>query len=230
MKALILAGGMGIRLGQLTKMMQKTMIDVNGKPVLQHQLEFLKKNGITDLILSIGYLGKQIQNFFGDGKNFGVKIDYVVEDEPLGTAGPLKLAKNFLKEAFVMINGDTLIDVKIDEVVNFHKKMGGLATIMLVESEETESRGIVKLDGEKIVEFLEKPEEDERRLINGGMYIVEPGLVDMVPEGRCMIEKDIFPKLASQGKLFGWTGNVKILDMGTPERLEKAIKEWKPEL
>src|SRR5437879_2405791 len=101
MKALILAGGRGTRMGDVTKTIQKTMIDLNGKPVLQHQIEFLKRNGIVDILLSVGYLREQITDFFEDGKKFGVKIEYVVEEEPLGTAGPLRLAKDNLKETFV---------------------------------------------------------------------------------------------------------------------------------
>jgi NDP-sugar pyrophosphorylase family protein len=101
---------------------------------------------------------------------------------------------------------------------------------MLIESYETKSRGIAKLVDGKITEFIEKPAEDVRNLINGGMYVIEPEMIDIVPEGFSMIEKDIFPRLAAEGKLAGWTGRVKIMDMGTPERLEKTIKEWKPEL
>jgi NDP-sugar pyrophosphorylase family protein len=217
-------------MGDTTKNVQKTMIDINGKPVLQHQVEFLKRNGIKDIIFSIGYLGDQVKKFFGDGSKFGVNIDYVVENEPLGTAGPLRLAKAMLDDTFVMINGDTLIDVRISEIVDFHKEQNVLATIMLVESDETKSRGVAKMEGDKIVDFMEKPDADSRNLINGGLYVLEPGVTLMVPEGYCMIEKDIFPQLAKIGKLAGWTGRAKIMDMGTPERLEKTIKEWRPEL
>lgn len=217
-------------MGDFTKTIQKTMISVQGKPVLQHHIEFLKRNGVNEIILSIGHLGHQIREFFGDGSKFGVSIEYAVESVPLGTSGPLKLAKGMLNDTFIMINGDTLIDVKISDVVEFHKKQNVLATIMLVESDETKSRGVAKLVNGKIVEFVEKPDKDTRNLINGGMYVIEPKMIDIVPEGFSMMEKDIFPKLASEGKLAGWTGRVKIMDMGTPERLEKTIKEWKPEL
>lgn len=227
MIAFVLSGGKGTRLGSMTDSVQKTMIDINGKPVLQHQIEFLKRNGIKDVIFSIGHFSQQIVDFFGDGKKFGVNIEYSVEDEPLGTAGPLRLAKEKLKETFVMINGDTLIDVEIDEVVKFHKEKKSVATIMLVESEETKSRGMVKMKDGMITEFVEKPDKDTRSLINGGMYVLESDVIDYVPEGYAMIETDVFPKLASEGKLAGWTGKVRIMDMGTPERLEKAIREWR---
>lgn len=227
MKAFVLAGGKGTRLGELTKAVQKTMIDVRGKPVLQHQIEFLKRNGIDDIVLSIGYLGDQVRGFFGNGDKFGVRIEYVSESEPLGTAGPLRLAKDILKETFVMINGDTLIDADVQEVVSFHKSKKADATIMLIESDETKTRGIVRMDGDMIREFVEKPEKDTRSLINGGMYVLEPSVIDMVPKGFSMMETDIFPKLAAEGRLVGWAGTVRILDMGTPERLDKANKEWK---
>lgn len=230
MKALILAGGKGTRMGDLTKTIQKTMIDLNGKPVLQHQIEFLKKNGITDILLSVGYLKEQIIDFFEDGSRFGVKIGYIIEEEPLGTAGPLKLAKEKLKETFVMVNGDTLTNAKIPDLVNFHKKEKSLTTIMLIHSDETKSRGMVKMKGNKIMEFVEKPDKDTKSLINGGWYVIEPSVIDMVADGYCMLEKEIFPKLAAEGKLSGWQTKAKILDMGTPERLEKALKEWKPQV
>lgn len=227
MKALILAGGKGTRMRELTKNIQKTMIDLNGKPVLQHQIEFLKKNGINEILLSVGYFKEQVVDFFQDGSRFGAKIDYIVEDGPLGTAGPLRLAKEKLDETFVVVNGDTLTNAKISELVEFHKKERVLATIMLVHSEETKSRGLVKVSGNKIVDFVEKPDKDMKSLINGGWYIVEPEVIEMIPDGYCMLEKDIFPKLAAEGRLGGWQTKSKILDMGTPERLEKALKEWK---
>lgn len=230
MIALILAGGKGTRMGKLTRTTQKLMIDLNGKPVLQHQIEFLKKNGVTEILLSVGYLKEQVIDFFEDGSKFGVKIDYVIEEEPLGTAGPIRLAKEKLNETFVMVNGDTLTNAKILELVKFHKKEKALATIMLVHSEETKSRGMVKMKGNKIMEFVEKPDKDTKSLINGGWYVIEPRVIDMIPEGYCMLEKDIFPKLAAEGKLSGWQTKAKVLDMGTPERLEKALREWKPQV
>ncbi len=216
-------------MGKLTKAIQKIMIDLKGKPVLQHQIEFLKKNGIKEILLSVGYLKEQVIDFFGDGSKFGVEVDYVIEDEPLGTAGPIRLAKEKLNETFIMMNGDTLTNAKILDLVKFHKKEKALATIILVDSEETKSRGMVKMRGNKIVEFVEKPDKDTKSLINGGWYVIEPEVVEMVPNGYCMLETDIFPKIAAEGKLSGWQTKAKILDMGTPERLEKALKEWKPQ-
>jgi len=228
MIALILAGGRGTRMKEITETIQKTMIDVKGKPVLQHQIEFLKKNGITDILISVGYLKEQIIDFFGDGSKFGVRINYIEEDKPLGTAGPLKLAKENLNETFVAMNGDTLrSDVTITDIIEFHKKQGTLATIMLVKSEETKSRGFVKMSGDKIIEFVEKPDKNTIGLINGGLYVIEPDVIKIIPEGYSMIENDIFPKLASMNELSGWVGKAKILDMGTPEGLEKVNNEWR---
>ncbi len=227
MQVLMLAGGRGTRMGDMTKTVQKTMIDVRGKPVLQYQIEFFKRQGITDILLSVGYLKEQVMEFFGDGSRFGVKIDYVVEDEPLGTAGPIRLAAKKIRGTFVMINADTLIDAKVTDVVKFHKEAGAPVTVMLVKSDETKSRGMVKMSGDRISEFVEKPDEDTLSYINGGLYVMEPEIVNFVPEGFCMLEKDVFPKLAADGKLAGWTGDARIMDMGTPDRLKKTREDWK---
>ena len=127
---------------------------------------------------------------------FSMNIIYVEEDAPLGTAGPLKLAKKYLKESFIVSNGDELKNINIPRMFRLHKRKNALATIALTTVDDPSSYGVARLDGSRIVEFLEKPTSPASNLINAGFYILEPEVIDMIPKGFSMLEKDVFPKLA----------------------------------
>jgi NDP-sugar pyrophosphorylase family protein len=229
MKAVILAGGKGTRLRPLTYETPKALLPVHGKTLTEHLFDLFKRHGITEVFLSIGYLGEKIKDYFKDGKEFGVDIKYLEENEPLGTAGPLKLAKNELTESFLVSNGDELKDINLDEMYKQHKKNKALVTIALTKVEDPSQYGVAKLDGEKILEFIEKPKKEEApsNLINSGLYIIEPEIIDMIPDGFAMLEKEVFPKLAKQGRLFGYAFSGQWFDTGNMERYDKALKEWK---
>ncbi|MBW2985478.1 nucleotidyltransferase family protein [Candidatus Woesearchaeota archaeon] len=229
MKAVILAGGKGTRLRPLTYETPKALLPVHGKTLTEHLFDLFKRHGITEVFLSIGYLGEKIKDYFKDGKEFGVDIKYLEENEPLGTAGPLKLAKNELTESFLVSNGDELKDINLDEMYKQHKKNKALVTIALTKVEDPSQYGVAKLDGEKILEFIEKPKKGEApsNLINSGLYIIEPEIIDMIPDGFAMLEKEVFPKLAKQGRLFGYAFSGQWFDTGNMERYDKALKEWK---
>jgi NDP-sugar pyrophosphorylase family protein len=224
--ALILAGGKGERMRPITYEIPKPMLPVQGKPILAHQIEVLKKNGIDRVILSLGYLQKKISSHFGYGSKFGVRIDYVVESKPLGTAGPIRLAKKYLKDSFAAMNGDTLIDIDLQALYEFHRKQRTPATIALVKAEKASASGLVGLRDGKIESFTEKPKSGSG-LINAGVYVFEPEIVRHIPRGRSMLEKDVFPKLAGRGLLSGMVVNAKMFDVGTLEGYAKAIKGWK---
>lgn len=226
--AVILAGGKGTRLKPLTDTIPKPLIDIHGKPVAEHLLGLLKKYGVREAYFSVGYLKEKIKGYFLDGSKFDLKIKYIEEDEPLGTAGPLKKAKDFLKETFIVSNADELKKIEINKMFELHKKSGALATIALTKIEDPSQYGVVVLDDNKIIKFIEKPKKEEApsSLINSGFYMIEPEVLEMIPEGFSMIERDIFPKLASQGKLAGFPFLGQWFDTGTFERLEKARKEW----
>lgn len=232
--ALILAGGKGERMRPITYEIPKPMLPVQGKPILAHQIEMLKKNGIENVILSLGYLQRKISSHFRNGSRFGVRIKYVVEPKPLGTAGPLRLAKRYLKDSFVVMNGDTLIDTDLQTMYEFHRKQGTPATIALVKAGKVGASGLVGLRDGKIESFTEKPKSTgctptttESALINAGVYVFEPEIVRRIPRGRSMLEKDVFPKLAKRGLLSGIAVNAKMFDVGTLDGYAKAIKEWK---
>lgn len=228
-KAVILAGGLGTRLRPLTLEIPKPLVPVHGRALIEHLLDLFRRYKIDDVTLAIGYMADKIKDHFQDGKKFGVKMHYVIEKEPLGTAGCLKLLKDELTETFVMTNGDELKELDIKEMYNIHKKNKALATIALWQVEDPSAYGVAKLEGNKILEFIEKPKREDApsNLINSGFYIIEPEVIDMIPDGFAMIEKDIFPKLAKEGRLFGYPFKGQWFDTGTFERYDRAIKEWK---
>lgn len=229
-KAVILAGGKGTRLRPFTYEMPKPLIPLKGKPLLQHNLDLLKSHGITEFYISIGYKGKQIKDYFGNGEKFGINIKYIEEKEPLGTAGPLKLAEKYLDDTFILIWCDILADIDLEDFIAFHKNSGGLATMALASVEDVTAFGVASLKGSKIIGFVEKPTKEEApsNLINAGMIILEPKVFKYFPNKKVIsIEKEIYPKLVEAGKMYGYPFVGQWYDTGTHEAYEKAIKGWK---
>ena len=231
MKAIILAGGLGTRLRPLTHHTPKALVKIQGKPLTEHILDILKMSGITEIYLSVSYLADKIKDYFGDGSGFGVKIKYIEEKEPLGTAGPLLLlGKNEFNSSFVMINGDILFNIDLKEMLNFHNDKKAVATVALIEVDDPSHYGTVRMEDKRIVEYVEKPKKEEApsNLVNAGYYIFKPEVLGLV-EGkkRAMIEYDISPILAKQGKLFGYPVKGQWFEIGNSEKLEIANKEWK---
>lgn len=229
-KAIVLVGGEGTRLRPFTYELPKALLPIHGKPMVQHVLDLLKSHGVTEIYLAIYYKGDKIKEYFGDGSKFGLNIKYIVEKSPLGTAGPLRLAKKYLNETFFIVWGDILSEIDLSDFMHFHKNNEGLATVALTSVEDPSRFGVAAMRGSKIVEFVEKPQKNDApsNLINAGMAIMEPEVIEeYVPErGKAMVEYDVYPKLAKEGKLFGYPFEGKWLDTGTHEAYEKAIKEW----
>lgn len=228
-KAVLLLGGKGTRFRPITYELPKALLPVQEKTVPEHLIDLFKRYNITDLIFSVGYKAEKIMAYFGDGSKFGVKITYVKEDSPVGSAGAIKLAAKYLKEAFIVTNGDELKDIDLEEMFASHKQNKALVTAALTTVEDPSSYGVAKLEGSRILEFVEKPPKDKApsNLINSGLSIWEPEVLKLIPEGFSMYEQDIFPKLAKEKKLFGYIFSGQWFDTGTPERYEKAIKEWR---
>lgn len=225
--AFILCGGEGTRLRPLTYDIPKLLLPVNGKPILEHNIDLLRNSGIRRIVLGTGYLGDQIKQYFGDGKSFGLKIEYSHEKERLGTAGALKNARELLKSTFVMCNGDELKEINIREMYEKHKNTAADITIALTSVQNPQSYGIAELDGDRIKQFLEKPENPPTNLINSGLYIIEPHIIDLIPEGKVSIEREIFPRIAEKQKLFGFKFKGQWFPTDTLERYEHAKKMWK---
>ncbi len=228
-KAVILAGGKGTRLRPLTNNIPKALIDIHGRTLTEHLFDLFKKYGIREVILSTGHMKEKIKNFYENGTKFGVNIIYVEETKALGTAGPLKLAKEMLNESFIVSNGDELKKINIARMFRLHKRKNALVTIALTTVDDPTVYGVARLDGSRIVEFVEKPKKEESpsNLINAGFYIIEPEVIKMIPEGFAMLEKEVFPKLAKQGKVRGFPFSGQWFDTGSMERLKKARKLWK---
>lgn len=226
--AFILAGGRGSRLKPLTNEIPKPLIPLHDKPILEHTIDLLRKFDIRNIIISIGFKGDKIKEYFGNGKRFGVDITYVEEDEPLGTAGPIRLARNLLTETFVMCNADELKNIDLYDMYSFHKENSGIATIALTTVLDPSSYGVAKMKGNQIVEFLEKPKDPPSNLINAGLYILEPSIIDYVPQkGPSSIERDVFPKVAAINGLLGYHFDGQWFDTGTLDRYETAQQKWK---
>ncbi|MBI4450752.1 NDP-sugar synthase, partial [Candidatus Woesearchaeota archaeon] len=157
-----------------------------------------------------------------------VSITYVEEAEPLGTAGPLRLARHMLTDTFVMCNADELKEIDLHDMLAFHKSNSAQATIALTTVDNPCAYGVARLKGNQIMEFIEKPKNCKpSNLINAGLYVLEPSVIDLVPEGAASIERDVFPKLAQKGALYGYPFHGQWFDTGTPERYAQAEKMWK---
>jgi len=227
-KALIMAGGFGTRMKGLTEHMPKPMLLLQGKPILEYSIDLCKKFGIFDIAISIYHFGDKIKQYFGDGSKFGVNIVYVEEKEPLGTGGALKLFQEWLTEPFMMCNADELKDINLYEMYKQHKLSKALATIALTEVEDPTQYGVVDLNENMIIKFVEKPKKEyaPSNFINAGLYILEPDAIKLIPSGFTMVEKDLFPILAKYGELNGFKFSGQWFDTGTPERYALAEVSW----
>ncbi|OGH93814.1 MAG: hypothetical protein A2538_02995 [Candidatus Magasanikbacteria bacterium RIFOXYD2_FULL_41_14] len=228
MKAIILAGGLGTRLRPLTYETPKPLLPVHGKPIVEHAIINFKKHGVEEIILSIGYLADKIKEYFGDGNKWGIKISYCVESEPLGTGGALKKAAEGITEPFFAINGDNLADFDWTSALEIHKKNNAKLTLSLFPVDDVTQYGIARLEGDKILEFVEKPTPDKApsNLNNAGGYIMEPDVLDILPEGVSSIERDCFEKVAKLGRMFAHRHNGQWFPTDTMEKYKRAESEF----
>jgi len=229
MKAIILAGGLGTRLRPLTDVTPKPLLPIKGKPTMQWAIENLKKHGITDIILAISYHADKIKEYFGDGSKLEVNLSYSVEDEPLGTGGAVKQASEQAGDDFILIWGDNLMDIKVDELIDQHSKYASLVTMSLTPREDVENFGVASLEGDKIAGFVEKPRREEApsNLINAGAFVVNKQALHILPDGFCMIEKQCFEPLAKEGKVFGYKHQGQWFPTDTLEKYRLADKSYK---
>jgi NDP-sugar pyrophosphorylase family protein len=220
MQALILAGGKGTRLRPLTMHTPKPIIPIANCPFLLYQLELLKRADVRDVILSLSYQPQKIEDKLGDGTDYDVKISYTVEASPLGTAGAYRNAAGLISETTVVFNGDVLTDIDVNEVIRVHRERNAMATIVLAPVTNPTAYGLVETDSEsRVRRFLEKPKPEEVTCdtINAGIYILEPRVLDYVPEGEpFMFEYGVFPQLLERDEPFyayTWRGYWR--DIGT---------------
>jgi mannose-1-phosphate guanylyltransferase len=221
MKAVILVGGKATRLQPITYNLPKALVPVLNTPFLERVIRHLRRHEITEIILSLGNLAETIEGYFGNGSRFGVRMDYVVETSPLGTAGGIKNAERFLDGPFVALNGDVFTDLDITALVDFHHRKKAVATIALTEVEDNSHYGVIEADVEgRVSMFREKPKKGEcdSHFINAGTYVLEPEiLAEISPGVPVSIERDIFPRLLPRG-IYALPSSAYWLDIGTPEK------------
>lgn len=224
MKAVILAGGLGRRLRPLTDTIPKPMVPVAGKPILQWQMEWLKTVGVDEFILCIGHLREKVMEFFGDGASLGVKVRYVIEEEPLGTGGALKNASaHFPKaEPFFCLNGDVISDLDLHSVLKASRTPGAVGALSLVPLPSPYGT-VVTGPGGYVTDFKEKPRLTDH-WINAGVYCLQPSVAGYLPQ-RGSLEIDVFPKLAREHKLLSFQYPSSFwMSMDSPKDIEEAGK------
>lgn len=221
MQALILVGGEGTRLRPLTSTVPKPVVPLVDRPFIAYMLEWLKRHGVDDVIMSCGFLATSVRNVLGDGSAYGLRLRFVEEPEPLGTGGALKYAEQFLEDRFLMLNGDTLTDIDLTAQIRQHEETGATGTLALVPVSDPSSYGLVRLNDDRTVKgFLEKPSPDQidTNLISAGAYVLERSVLDLIPAGQNVsIEREVWPRLVDNG-LHGFVADAYWMDIGTPQR------------
>jgi mannose-1-phosphate guanylyltransferase len=235
MKAVILVGGEGTRLRPLTLHRPKPMQPVANRPFIEHVITSLKRAGVSEIVLSMCYLPGVIQDYFGDGSTFGVRLAYVTEQEALGTAGAGKYVQSLgyldEREPFFVLNGDILTDLDLRAMLAFHRERGALGTIALTPVEDVRAYGLVETDViGRVRRFIEKPKTLDgitTNLINAGTYILDPAVLRLAPAGQFyQFEQGLFPSLLAQGELLlGYPDRSYWLDIGTPEKYKRATMD-----
>lgn len=227
MKAVILAGGLATRMGELCLDTPKPMTMLCGKPVLLHQLEALKNEGISDFIFLVGHLSEKITDFFGNGSAFGVSISYFHEKEPLGTAGALFKIKP--EEDFLLCNGDLVFNFSLRSMLAFHRKNKALATLFVHPNSHPHDSALIEANRNgKITKILQKHESKStcRNLCNAGLHIISPKLLEMFDlKGKANLDRDIIEPAISTGRIYAYRSFEYVSDMGTPERLSKVERD-----
>ena len=231
MKTVIMAGGRGTRISSVASDIPKPMIRISGKPVLEHEIECLRDQGFTDIIITVSHLGHIIMNYFGDGSSFGVNIEYYVEQTPLGNAGALFKLKNKLTSDFLLLNADSIFDIDFGRFVSYHKKCGGLATLFTHPNSHPYDSGLIVTDSQgTVTQWLTKEDarpEFYRNCVNAGLHVLSPALLEReISTEKVDLDRQILKPLAGTGKMFSYTSPEYVKDMGTPDRYEAVCRDF----
>jgi histidinol-phosphate phosphatase family domain/HAD-superfamily hydrolase, subfamily IIIA len=239
MKVVIMAGGKGTRISSIARDIPKPMIKIEGKPVLEHEIECLREQGFTDLIITVGHLGDVIMEYFGDGsscspvtrKPFGVHITYFVEERPLGNAGALFQIKDKLTEDFLLLNGDAIFDINFNKFVAYHKKCGGKVTLFThPNSHPYDSSIVVAGENKEVRKWLNKEDERPRyyrNRVNAGLHVVSPTILNQeIHTAKVDLDRELLKPLAGSGEMFVYDSPEYVKDMGTPGRYESVCQDF----
>jgi len=230
MKAIILAGGLGTRLQPYTTFIPKPMLPLGEKPLLEHLIEWVKKNGVKDIVLCVSYLRKTIEDYFEDGKRFGVKIEYATSNKPLATAGQLKTAEKLIDDTFVCIYGDSIFDFNLKNMINEHKKKKSFITMSLYEYKTNIKYGVIdtKNNG-RVTTWNEKPEIKAK--INMGCYIMERDILGFIPKNKSYGMDDVIKKaIYKRKKVNSILTKKEFIDIGDKETYEKTSLEYRKKI
>ena len=239
MKVVIMAGGKGTRISSVASDIPKPMIKINGKPVLEHELECLREQGYTDIIITVSHLGNIIMDYFGDGtkvspvtgKPFGVNIEYYFEEEPLGNAGALFKIKDKLVEDFLLLNADAVFDIDFNRIVRYHKEKGGLVTLFTHPNSHPYDSGLIIADEDgAVLKWLAKEDDRPgyyRNRVNAGLHVLSPKVLDVeITTPKIDLDRQLLKPLSGTGKMFVYDSPEYVKDMGTPERYESVCKDF----
>jgi len=226
MKAVILAGGLGTRLRPYTKSLPKPMLPLGGKPILEYEIEWARKNGIKEIVLCVSYLRNKIEDYFGDGKKFGVKIEYAVSKKPLATAGQLKTAEKFVDDTFVCLYGDSIYNFSLRNMIKHHKKSKANVTMSLFDYRFNLKYGVINTkESGQVTAWNEKPEFSAK--INIGCYVMEPEVFKLIPKNRQYGMDSVIRKVLSRKKKVSSVISKKgFIDIGDKETYEKTNEEY----
>lgn len=232
MKVVIMAGGKGTRISSVASDIPKPMILIEGKPVLEHEIECLRKQGFTDIILTVSHLGNIIMDYFQDGSKFGVHIDYYFEKEPLGNAGALFQIKDKLSDDFLLLNADAMFDVDFNRFVAFHKSHKGWVSLFTHPNNHPYDSGLIISNSKHQVEkWLAK--EDERpdyykNCVNAGLHVINKEILNQIIETKKVdLDRQLLKPLAGTGQMYCYDSPEYVRDMGTPERYYAVCEDFK---
>ena len=226
MKAVILSGGLGTRLQPYTTFLPKPMLPLGGKPILEHLIEWSKKNGVKSIVLCVSYLRKSIEDYFEDGKRLGVQIEYAISDKPLATAGQLKTAENFIDDTFVCMYGDSIYNFSLKNMIKQHQLKKAFVTMSLYEYKMKLPYGVIETTkNSKVVAWNEKPEITAN--INMGCYVMEPDIMKFIPKNKPFGMDDVIKTVMSKKKLVNsFISKNEFIDIGNKEAYKRANNQF----
>lgn len=207
----------------ITDTIPKPMIEIKGRPFLGHQISLLRKNGITEILLCVGYLREKIMDYFEDGSRFGAKIEYSIEEGFLGTGGALKKAERYLPKEFILLYGDSYLPVDYRAVVNFWSEHKAEGLVVCYDNRENIAQNNISLDSSKFVTLYSKRNPDKNmNYVEAGVALLKKKAIEDIPAGRAVsLEEEIFPVLIKHGRLMGYPTDVRFYDIGTHKGLEE---------
>ena len=232
MKTVIMAGGRGTRISEIFPDIPKPLIPIDGVPVLEREIISLRDQGFKDIILTVGYLANKIIDYFGDGSKLGVKIEYFIEDKPLGNAGALFKIKDKLSEDFLLLNGDVMFDIDFNKFVKFHNKHKGLVTLFTHPNSHPYDSGLIMADNnKKVISWLSKEDERPRyykNRVNAGLHIISPKVLDKSFDSEKIdLDRQILKPLCNMGLMYCYDSPEYVKDMGTPDRYRQVSEDFK---